>query len=355
MAERQGFEPWVSFDTTVFKTVAIDRSAISPCGRRMIRKPRGTSTAHAFVFSRVLANLDIIRPMKKTALSLLPFVLASCSLPGPLGGIMGENAGTGGVSTGTEVTETGSANGSGFVERQSKEEKVSEAKRRLNLRSLIRKGDYYSVKNDKEAALRYYENALTKLGKDRVVEQKIADVLYELKRFPEAYSHYKNLPLKEIDAVTKERLFASFMFDENLADRQAQLDAMPFDPAEKEYYSYVGTCYTGIHNCVVRIQEYKGSEPRLGELFNNVKDYQNLSNDYQYRNVLLAGTLFKQKQYLASAKIAEEVVKNRPDYRTAVKIAGFSRFELGDYDQANSWLKKYFDTDPKDIQVAYAL
>ncbi len=30
MAERQGFEPWAPFGTTVFKTVAIDRSAISP-------------------------------------------------------------------------------------------------------------------------------------------------------------------------------------------------------------------------------------------------------------------------------------------------------------------------------------
>lgn len=293
--------------------------------------------------------------MKKRAAILLPFLFASCSLPGALGGWL-KNGGDSVTNSGSVPNVgSGAQAGSGFIERQSKEEKLSEAKRRLNLRSLIRKGDYYSVKNDKEAALRYYENALSKLQKDRVVEQKIADVLFELKRFPEAYAHYKNLPLKEIDAVTKERLFSSFMFDENLADRQAQLDAMPFDPAEKEYYSYVGTCYSGIHNCVTRIQEYKGSEPRLGELFNNVKDYESLSGDYQYRNTLLAGTFFKQKQYLAAAKIAEEVVKNRPDYRSAVKIAGFSRFELGDYDQANSWLRKYFDSDPKDVQVAYAL
>ena len=30
MAEKQGFEPWVPCGTTVFKTVAIDHSAISP-------------------------------------------------------------------------------------------------------------------------------------------------------------------------------------------------------------------------------------------------------------------------------------------------------------------------------------
>jgi len=30
LAERQGFEPWEGFPSTVFKTAAIDRSAISP-------------------------------------------------------------------------------------------------------------------------------------------------------------------------------------------------------------------------------------------------------------------------------------------------------------------------------------
>lgn len=180
-------------------------------------------------------------------------------------------------------------------------------------------------------------------------------MLFELKRFPEAYSHYRNLPLKEIDAVTKERLLSSFMFDETLTDRQSQLDAMPFDEAEKNYYSYVGTCYTGIHNCVVRILEYTGEEARMKELLDSVKTYETLSTDYQYRNALLSGTFFKQKQYLAAAKIAEEIVKNRPNYRASVKVAGFSHFELGNYEQANAWLKKYFDFDPKDIQVAYAL
>ena len=30
LAERQGFEPWEGFPSTVFKTAAIDHSAISP-------------------------------------------------------------------------------------------------------------------------------------------------------------------------------------------------------------------------------------------------------------------------------------------------------------------------------------
>ncbi len=32
LAERQGFEPWEGCPSTVFKTAAFDRSAISPTG-----------------------------------------------------------------------------------------------------------------------------------------------------------------------------------------------------------------------------------------------------------------------------------------------------------------------------------
>lgn len=130
---------------------------------------------------------------------------------------------------------------------------------------------------------------------------------------------------------------------------------MPFPQSDKDYYSHVGTCYTGIHNCVVRLLEYAGDEPRMAELISVLKEYQNVSNDYQYRNALLAGTFFKQKQYLAAAKISEEIVASRPDYRAALKMAGFSRLELGQYERANEYLKKYFAHDPKDIQTAYAL
>ncbi len=290
---------------------------------------------------------------------LLPVLLASCSAPAWTGisGFFGTGTGTGSDgSPALAASGSETATGTGFAERQTREEKVAEAKRRQNLRSIIRKGDYYSIKNDKEAALRYYETALARLGgKDRVVEQKIADVHYELKNFSGAYDFYRRLPLKEIDAVTRERFFFSFDFNESLQNRQQELQDMPFEQGEKDYHSHVGTCYSGIHNCVVRLLEYAGEEPRMKELVSVLKEYSGVSSDYQYRNALLAGTFFKQKQYLAAAKISEEIVASRPDYRAALKMAGFSRLELGHYDRANDYLKRYFSHDPKDVQTAYAL
>lgn len=39
LAERQGFEPWEGCPSTVFKTAAFDRSAISPIGENTIATP----------------------------------------------------------------------------------------------------------------------------------------------------------------------------------------------------------------------------------------------------------------------------------------------------------------------------
>gem|GEM_PF-2619980 len=38
MAERQGFEPWVTCATTVFKTVPFNRSGISPKTRSYVKE-----------------------------------------------------------------------------------------------------------------------------------------------------------------------------------------------------------------------------------------------------------------------------------------------------------------------------
>ena len=42
IAEREGFEPPVPLGTTVFKTVVIDHSTISPCGKTCLLLTSGT-------------------------------------------------------------------------------------------------------------------------------------------------------------------------------------------------------------------------------------------------------------------------------------------------------------------------
>ena len=49
MAEREGFEPPEPFGSTVFKTAAIDRSAISPCVRVQSKRLRRTKARILFL------------------------------------------------------------------------------------------------------------------------------------------------------------------------------------------------------------------------------------------------------------------------------------------------------------------
>lgn len=80
---------------------------------------------------------------------------------------------TGVVNDGIEHTQTG----------QTMESRLEESKRRKNFRSVIRKGDYFSLKNDRDMALRYYLNAYLRLKDDNVLERKIASAYFDLKDF----------------------------------------------------------------------------------------------------------------------------------------------------------------------------
>ncbi len=80
-----------------------------------------------------------------------------------------------------------------------------------------------------------------------------------------------------------------------------------------------------------------------------------VSSDFQYRNILLAGAFFESKQYLAGAKIATEITEKRPDYKIAYKIAGYCNYELGKYKEANTFLGKYYAFESKEVATAYTL
>lgn len=54
-------------------------------------------------------------------------------------------------------------------------------------------------------------------------------------------------------------------------------------------------------------------------------------------------------------KIAREITEKRPDYIIALKIAGYSAYELGKYREANTYLARYYTFETKDTKIAYIL
>ncbi len=145
------------------------------------------------------------------------------------------------------------------------------------------------------------------------------------------------------------------MFDETTVVKSVEIQKLGLTKDDNDYYSYIETCYTGIHNCVVSLDSYSGSYAPITKLKNIIDTYMKVSSDFHYRNILLAGAFFESKEYLAGAKIAAEITEKRPDYKIAYKIAGYCNFELGKYREANSYLGKYYAFDTKDVAIAYTL
>lgn len=99
------------------------------------------------------------------------------------------------------------------------DEKIKLAKKRKSQIVGIRKGDYYSLRNAPEEALRYYLEVAEKLPDDQVVRKKIAHVYFLQKQWKQAYMNYVQVPITELTEAERDELFSSLLFDETQTDR----------------------------------------------------------------------------------------------------------------------------------------
>lgn len=115
-------------------------------------------------------------------------------------------------------------------------------------------------------------------------------------------------------------MLQSLFFDESQLDRIGEILKIPMGTGSREYYRITDTCNTGIHNCIIAIQSYSGSSENIRDLQEVITGAILITSDYQYRNLLVAAKFYEQKMYGVSSRIAQEILKNKPDYMEAVKI-----------------------------------
>lgn len=226
--------------------------------------------------------------------------------------------------------------------------------RKKELRT-IRKGDYMTLKNNPEKALIYYQAALEKLPDDIVIRRKIAHVYYQLRNWNEAYANYARVPLKELRESEYDELFQSLFSDDARPDRLTELARYQLDPSTREYYQLIDTCYSGIHNCIVSIESYTGSTDRITVLQDIILKSTQISEDYQYRNFLVATELYRQRSYRAVGILTAEILAKRPNYSEVHKLRGFALYELGRYSEARDVLLVYLESNPQDLESIYRL
>jgi tetratricopeptide (TPR) repeat protein len=219
----------------------------------------------------------------------------------------------------------------------------------------IRKGDYYIIKNNPEEALTYYLQVAEKLPDDIVIQKKIAHA-YALQRdWKNSYDYYSRVPMTELAPLERNEMISALFFDDSRVDRLGELDHIQMTSGELEYARMIDTCYTGIHDCVVSIIAYTGSTEKLTGLQRVLADAQKVSPDKEYRNFALAAKFYQMGEYRAVEKLTTEILSNRADYSEVKKLAGFARYQIGYYSQAQSILLEYLEQHPKDLEVIVKL
>ncbi|MDD4530979.1 MAG: hypothetical protein PHO80_05535 [Candidatus Gracilibacteria bacterium] len=286
--------------------------------------------------------------MKKILIILLcGFLLTSCSL----------KWGTENKNPVSEVKKDIDANKISPEELQ--KIKDEQTKRRKSFYGLIRKGDFYSLTNKKEEALKSYLEVYDKLGDDYLLEQKIAGAYFDLNQYDKAYDFYKKtLKSNSLSKENQEKLFLSLLYVGNNDTENEIKDLEKYDSIDKisiNYYRTLYICYKNLDNC---IQEFK-KIPNFTKAKNLVDTRNSFgnsgNNDFQYRNALIAGRFLENKDYLAVIKLGEEILKTRPDYKSVLEIVGTSYYKLGKYKESNDVLLNYYNLDPKNTKIAYIL
>jgi tetratricopeptide (TPR) repeat protein len=230
------------------------------------------------------------------------------------------------------------------------DERIALAKKRRSYINGIRKWDFYSLRNAPEEALAYYLSVQEKLPDDQVVRKKIAHVYFIMKDWWRSYREYIGVPILELSESERNEMLASLFFDDSTFDRLGELDKLQLLSGTLDYYRTVDTCYTTMDDCRKEIESYTGSEYRINELKSQIQAAGKLTPDIQYRNLLIAGTFYKQGMFRASEKILADILAERPDYTEVKKMLGFSLFELGNYEWAKKYLLEYLERNPNDIE-----
>lgn len=141
---------------------------------------------------------------------LASLLLVSCGQDGNPNG----TTGSGSKKSPTEITD---GDGSGNLSQ------VDLARRRVALRSIIRKGDYYHARNEASTAIAYYEKAYGQIQQDSQVALRLANAYLELKNFTKAADIFAKFDLSNFDEASKRKVISSIMLDENRTNKKEMI------------------------------------------------------------------------------------------------------------------------------------
>jgi tetratricopeptide (TPR) repeat protein len=261
----------------------------------------------------------------------------------------------------TSIALPGTDNSGTLVSGEKYQKELTDAERIALIRDRrkeldsIRKGDYFTLKNNPDEALTYYLAVAEKLPDDVVIQKKIGHAYALKKDWKNAYAAYVRTPIGELTDDEQTEMLTALFFDESELDRIGELSRIPIATGTLDYYRILDTCYTGIHNCIVSTLAYSGTSTQVKSLQSGIRDAAKISPDYQYRNFVTATRLYEFGAYRASSILAREILVARPDYEWVEKLLAFALYELGNSTESRKYLLSYLEKSPTDTEVIVRL
>ncbi len=242
-------------------------------------------------------------------------------------------------------------------------DKMDILKQRTKIKDLISRWDNYFINDQLNLALLKYNEALLRNPKDELLIEKIANTFFEMKRFDDAVSYYKKLILKE---QYEKRYILSLFYSKDLTkkeERDLLKDTIKLDIKDSEkvfFYTTSIDCIDDFHLCKKTFEEKIQNEDVKSNELKWMKTIMStyLSfwlTDIYYKNALVIWWFLKEKLYPITIILSQNILKEKPDYRTIIQILAQSYFDLWDYKNANFYLKSYFSIDQNDANWAYLL
>jgi tetratricopeptide (TPR) repeat protein len=218
---------------------------------------------------------------------------------------------------------------------------------------LIKRAEYLANNNEYSEAASLYERVL-RLTPSREIERKLAHIAFRAKKFQRSSDLYKKFADDLYQSEREEFLYAlRYTGDGEFQERLAKMD-IPEHLRQAFRVSWI--CENEFISCEKAIREYPHNYGPIVDLKNALKNYEALgNNDASYKEALLIGAFYKNKDYTTAMKIWENLLRQKPDYRPILKIVGFSAFMINQYERAQWTLTKYKKLEPKDAEADFIL
>ncbi|MCH8518386.1 hypothetical protein LAT59_01290 [Candidatus Gracilibacteria bacterium] len=243
--------------------------------------------------------------------------------------------------------------------------RIESIRKRHELRELFVNAEAYLEGGQQAMGLKTLLEVYRENPEDGLVVTKIAETYYDMKRFGSSINYYKRL--SSLQEHQKQRIILLHFYTQDISTASGrenviqELRRMRLSEEEIRYYTLSLLCIESPEKCKNRFENYISSlesisYPKLNDMRIALRNYTNfgLEDDYLLYTYIIT-EWYKQDLYPLVVYLGEKIIKEKENYKPALKIIGHSLFELGEYEGAKEILTRFHRLDDSDAGVNYML